>query len=73
MQTTLSTTAKAPNRSRMEIIRDERVVFVVKHKKGRMFAIAFSTDTTDEKALSEARAAHPSEWGKIDTSSLRFV
>jgi len=42
-------------------------------KKGCCFAIAFSTDVSDEDALAEARSTHTSEWGRIDTSSLRFV
>jgi len=69
----MNATKKTTSKARYEIIRDERVLFVVKHEKGRCFAIAFSTDTSDEKALFEARTAHTSEWGKLDTSSLRFV
>ena len=67
------TAPKRPYRSRLQIIRNERVVFVVKNQKGRCFGIAFSTDVTDEQALEMARDARSGEWRKFDISSLRFL
>ena len=67
------TAPKRSCRSRLQIIRNERVIFVVKIKKGRCFGIAFSTDVTDEQALTMARDACSGEWRKIDTGGLRFL
>lgn len=69
----IASNSKGPARKGMRIIRNERVVFAVKIKKGCCFAIAFSTDVTDEQALAMARDARSGEWQKMDISSLRFL
>ena len=69
----VASNSKGSTRKGVQIIRNKRVVFVVEIKRGRCFAIAFSTDVTDEQALAMARDARSREWRKFDISSLRFL